>query len=91
VIRRYLPTLLSEDETRAIVRAKIAALGVSSKKEPGPGHEGRDGRAQGPGRRQDRAEAGGRAPELTRATPRARERGVEITALAASELSLDRG
>jgi len=35
VIRRYLPTLLSEDETRAIVRAKIAALGVSSKKDLG--------------------------------------------------------
>src|SRR5262245_59256727 len=35
VIRRYLPTMLSEDETRALVRAKIAALGVSSKKDLG--------------------------------------------------------
>lgn len=35
VIQRYLPTLLSEEETRALVRAKIAALGVSSKKDLG--------------------------------------------------------
>jgi uncharacterized protein YqeY len=35
VIRRYLPRLLSEDETRSIVRATIEKLGVSSKKELG--------------------------------------------------------
>ncbi len=35
VIQRYLPQLASEEETRAIVRASIAKLGVSTRKELG--------------------------------------------------------
>jgi hypothetical protein len=35
VIQRYLPRQLGEDETRELVRAKAAALGVSSKKDLG--------------------------------------------------------
>ena len=35
VIRRYLPELLSEDETRAIVEVTIRKLGLSSKKDLG--------------------------------------------------------
>jgi uncharacterized protein YqeY len=35
VIQRYLPALLSPDETAALVKAKIQALGLSSKKELG--------------------------------------------------------
>jgi uncharacterized protein YqeY len=35
VIRRYLPTMLSEAETRALVEASIRKLGLSSKKDLG--------------------------------------------------------
>jgi uncharacterized protein YqeY len=35
VIQRYLPTMLSEEETRAIVKSAIAHLGLSSKKDLG--------------------------------------------------------
>ena len=35
VLQRYLPTMLSEDATRALVQQAIAKLGVSSKKDLG--------------------------------------------------------
>lgn len=35
VLDRYLPTLLSEDETRALVTAKVAELGLTQKRELG--------------------------------------------------------
>lgn len=35
VIKGYLPAMLSEDETRTLVQATIAELGISSKKEMG--------------------------------------------------------
>jgi len=35
VIRRYLPEMLSEDETRSLVEATIRKLGLSSKKDLG--------------------------------------------------------
>lgn len=35
VLERYLPKALSEDETRAVVRALVAELGLSSKKDLG--------------------------------------------------------
>ena len=35
VVQRYLPAMLSEDETRTLVRATIQKLGLSSKKDVG--------------------------------------------------------
>lgn len=35
VLERYLPTMLTDDETRALVAAKIAELGLSEKRELG--------------------------------------------------------
>ena len=35
VVQRYLPAMLSEDETRTLVRATIQKLGISSKKDVG--------------------------------------------------------
>ena len=35
VLERYLPKMLSEDETRALVTAKVAELGISEKRDMG--------------------------------------------------------
>ena len=35
IVRRYLPRLLSEDETRSVVQRLIAELSISSKKDVG--------------------------------------------------------
>ncbi len=35
VLERYLPKMLSDDETRAIVTAKVAELGISEKRDMG--------------------------------------------------------